>query len=405
MQVSTERTLCVLVTALFLTGCGGGGGGGALASAGTTTTSSLPVSAATPGASSLTQANGLQNGVEWPATFTPYAATSVWNAPVSANPTLASYSAAVVAHQFPSGQNDQAFRTNEAGIYDYSHPVFYASASDPVVNVVCNQYCDAVDNGGVPAQIHVPAAARPAGGGDHHLDVVQPDGTEISMWDVQGVAYPGSNWTSGSTLTAGAVVDCGNFTGGTGLAVHGPGSTAGGACDAAGLVQANELLAGHINHALFVVAECAVGAQYPAFAGATTAQCSSGVGPPLGGRMWYDVPDATTDANPNLQPWEKAVLDALHDYGAYLEDDDGGGAYATGILPETESKEPMVDFGQPDPFAALAAQGWTAISIPNADGHGNARQRWIGANPWQPAGVDLPDHIHWLAPCSAQGTC
>jgi hypothetical protein len=121
--------------------------------------------------------------------------------------------------------------------------------------------------------------------------------------------------------------------------------------------------------------------------------------------MWYDVPDATTDANPNLQPWEKAVLDALHDYGAYLEDDDGGGAYATGISAETESKEPMADFGQADPFAALAAQGWTAISIPNADGHGNARLRWIGANPWQPAGVDLPDHVHWLAPCSAQATC
>ena len=89
MQVTTERTLCVLVTALFLAGCGGGGGGGALASAGVST-AALPVSAATPGASSFTQVSGMQNGVEWPATFTPYGASSVWNAPVSANPAIAS---------------------------------------------------------------------------------------------------------------------------------------------------------------------------------------------------------------------------------------------------------------------------------------------------------------------------
>ena len=95
MQVTTERTLCVLVTALFLAGCGGGGGG-ALASAGVST-AALPVSAATPGASPLTQTSGLQNGVEWPATFTPDAASSVWHAPVSASPAIASYRAAVVA--------------------------------------------------------------------------------------------------------------------------------------------------------------------------------------------------------------------------------------------------------------------------------------------------------------------
>ncbi len=121
--------------------------------------------------------------------------------------------------------------------------------------------------------------------------------------------------------------------------------------------------------------------------------------------MWYDVPDATTNANSNLQPWEKAILNALHDYGAYFEDIFNGGSYATGLYLATDSQEPMVDFGTPNPFAALAGQGWTPISIPNADGHGNSRIRWVGADPWLPSGVDFPNHIHWLAPCSAQAAC
>jgi hypothetical protein len=430
-----------ILIAVGAAGCGGGGGSGAVpaspsvvsgtstggtgsSGAGAPANPSVPAvpavpaipAAATPAGAIATaaptaappvivQSTAFQNGVEYATTFRPYASTSVWNTPVSAYPTIALYSAAVVAHQFPNGQYDQPFRNTEAGTNDYSHPIYYSSTSDPLVNIRCNQYCDPVDNGGPPAQIRVPARAQPAGGADHHFDVIQPDGTEISMWAVNESSYPLPSWTNGSTLTAGNIANCGSFTAGTGTVAAGPGSTAGGACNDAGIVHANELIAGRINHALFFIAECAVGWQFPAFPNASTGTCTSGVGPPLGGRMWYDVPDATTNANPSLQPWEKAILNALHDYGAYLEDDVGGGAYATGIGASVDSEEPMMDFGTADPFAGLAAQGWTTISIPNADGHGNARLRWLGADPWRPSGVDLPNHIHWLAPCSAQGTC
>ena len=90
-----------------------------------------------------------------------------------------------------------------------------------------------------------------------------------------------------------------------------------------------------------------------------------------------------------------------------MEDSGSGGfAYFTGLgVNAPESIEPAFDYGQPDPFAALASQGWYSITIPNADKHGTARQRWIGADPWNPPGVDFPQHIHWLAPCSAQGSC
>ena len=343
--------------------------------------------------------DGLQNGFEYAASFRPYGATSVWNRRVSDHPAIAPFSAAVVAHQFPDGKNDRPFRSNEPGVYDYGHPIFYAAASDPLVSTRCDQFC-----GTFPPRIRIPAKARPAGGSDAHFEIVQPDGTDISMWATYGT--PGRDWQSGDTVTAGNISNCGSFFTGPGTMPQGPAPTAGGACLRAGEITAAELLAGHIDHALFAAGACANGRQYPAVPEASTHECTSGIGPPLGAREWYDVPCADTEANSRLRPWEKAILCALHDYGAYMEDSGGGGAYFTGIgVDGTESTEAALDYGQPDPFAALAAQGWYAITIPNADKHGTARPRWVGADVWNPPGVDFPHHVHWLAPCSAQGSC
>jgi hypothetical protein len=320
-------------------------------------------------------------------------------------------------------------RANEAGTYDDAHPRFFASSSDPLVTVMCTQYCHAPDNGGVPSSIRIPAAARPGGGTDAMFSIVQPDGTEIDMWATYG--SPGSNtawdaphnmqtrdWQSGDTVAAGNVVNCGNLASGTGWLVNGPGATAAGYCQIGGQVTAAELISGHINHALTITGECAIGNQYPSQNNASTDQCSSGVGPPLGGREWYDVPCATTQAT-SLRPWEKAILCALNQYGAYLGDDGSGGSYFTGgIAPELESEEPWRDFlgtgsgkaTYASPFGALAAQGWSAILVPNAIG-GAAGLRWIGGDPWAiwselgMSQAQFASHIHWLDPCSAHGTC
>jgi hypothetical protein len=344
-----------------------------------------------------------QNAQEYTAGFTPYSSISPFNTKVSANPTFLSNSATIVANQFPGGQNTQTIRANEAGIYDYGHPRFIAASTDPVINIKCTEYCGAPDNGGVPATMHVPAVARPAGGSDSHMDVVQPDGTEISMW---GVTRPSSNWTAGATLSAANIANCGSITTGTGWLAVGPGPTAAGYCTNAGVVTANELITGQINHALIIIGQCAVGSQYPSENGASTQQCTSGIGPPLGGREWYDVPCATTQASSSLQPWEKAILCALNVYGGYMADNGGGGQYFTGTGAHLEDEEPWYDFdgaGYTSPFAPLAAQGWTSVRVQS---YGSAvGTRWIGADPWNPTGVNFPAHIHWLAPCSAQGTC
>jgi hypothetical protein len=405
--------------ALALAGCGGGGGSSTLAPSvapddggGTTierhkraspSPSPSPAPTATPSPTPTTapvacgSEPALQNGVAYATGWSPYNCTSSpWHLRVSSKPTYAANSSAVIATEFASG-NTQPVREQEAGEYDYGHPVYYASASDPLVTLHCTAYCNTVDNGGLPASMHVPAQARPAGGGDAHMAVIQPDGTEIDLW---ATTQPGKNWTTGATVTAQAMANCGNFVTGSGFTPTGPAATAGGACVGAGLLRANELAAGSIDHALFLIAQCAVGSQYPTFPGASTDTCTSGQGPALGGRLWYDVPDATTEANAALMPWEKAILNALHDYGGYLEDDVSGGPSVSGIDVLAESGEAAYVFGQPDPFAALASQGWTGVSVSGA-----LTLRYIGADPWQPSGVNFAAHMHWLDACSAHGSC
>jgi hypothetical protein len=387
---------------------GGSGGGIAVTSPATAPTTAsggaaVPTAAPTSGSVAAQSTAVFVNAEDYPATFTPYASTSPFNTKISANPTVLATSATIVANQFPGGLNTQTIRANEAGVYDYNHPRFIASATDPVVTLKCTTYCGAPDNGGMPATAHVPAVARPAGGSDSHMDVVQPDGTEITMW---GVTKPTANWQSGQTLSASNIANCGSVVSGTGWLATGPGPTAAGYCTNAGMVTAAELIAGQINHAIFITGQCAVGAQYPAETGASTQQCTSGVGPPLGGREWYDVPCSTTQASSGLEPWEKAILCALNVYGAYLGDNVGGGQYFTGTGASVESEEPWYDFDGPgytSPFAPLAAQGWQSVKVQS---YGSALgTRWIGASPWNPSGVNFAAHIHWLAPCSAQGTC
>jgi len=384
------------------------------------------------------------NATDYPTTYTPFASTSVWNAPVcntansncATNPTYVSNSSSIIATQFPSGSNGTTFRANEAGIYDYYHPFFYAQTSDPTITLNCTAYCGSGANA-PPATAHIPALARPAGtsgtscSADCHMDVTEPDGTNITMW---AVTAPSGNWgTSGNTtLSAGSISDCLNLSTSPGLIASGAGPTAMNACDHAGFVTAAELVAGTINHALFLVNTCVNGYQYPTSSYPASLLCTSGAngGPPLGGRLWLDLPATTINGVPTctsssgqdvtcLQLWEKGILNALHKFGAYMGD--GGGCVngtesqnSVGLCIRLESEEPWYDVygqGYTSPFAALASQGWTSSTITDVKGT-NSGVRWYGngGNNWNPLGVagigsTWGAHAHWLAPCSAQGTC
>ena len=307
----------------------------------------------------------------------PYGPSSPWNQRVGATPKIAGYSARVIAQEFADG-NTQPVRNQEAGTYDYGHPIYFATAEDPLVKLQCTRYCGTA----YPKSMRVPAIARPAGGSDSHMAVIQPDMTEIDMW---GVTKTAGNYASGQTIVAMNVANCGSYVTGSGFAAD-IGSTAGQACLGAGLLKASELLSGTINHALFLVGQCAIGTQLPTPPTAATGQCANGVGPPLGGRLWADVA-----APSGLEPWSAAIWNALHNFGGYLMDNSPTSPNINGIGFMSTSGERDYVYGMPDPFAALAAQGWSSIPIA-----GGLQARWVGADRWNPPG--LKDHLHWLAP-------
>src|ERR1700730_12467402 len=144
--------------------------------------------------------------------------------------------------------------TIEAGAgWDKEHPIVIATNSDPVVNLRCTKYCELP----YPKRIHIPAKARPGSGGDAHLAIVQPDGTEIDTWAQENNSLQAPNWTDGSTLVAANIVDCGNFYAGPGRTLQPGASTVGGACLAGGIIHYNELMAGDIEHAIFLAIACA----------------------------------------------------------------------------------------------------------------------------------------------------
>jgi hypothetical protein len=430
---TVKRAACVL---FIFVGSACGGPAQTLAPGANSTLGTMSTMRQTVSASTLGSYLSLQNGQEYPTTFVPYAKSSVFNAPVSQSPQFLANSGAIVAAQFPNPANSGTWvRATEAGVNDYTHPLFFATTADPVVTLVCTQYCNAPDNGGVPKTAYVPALARPAGGTDAHITVVQPDGTEIDGFACFG--SPGStssysnphsdmqsrNWQSGDTLTCANIANLGDFANGLGYMRSGPGSTAADIALGSGVVTAAELIAGRIDHALNIGGQCAIGVQFPAPMDASTKQCSSGVGPPLGGREWYDVPCATTQADGNLRPWEKAILCALNVYGGYFGDSGGGGINFTGgVSPQFESEETWRDYNgtgtnnatYTSPFAALASQGWQSLTISNVLGSSSGK-RWgypgsNANNDWIPIDengnpINWAAHIHWLAPCSAQGSC
>jgi hypothetical protein len=76
---------------------------------------------------------------------------------------------------------------------DWSHPVYFAKASDPVYRIHQTGWANPDIEGRL---IHGPAGARPAGAGDSAFSVVDTDGWEYDFWQAQKPSG------GGGTLTA-----------------------------------------------------------------------------------------------------------------------------------------------------------------------------------------------------------
>jgi hypothetical protein len=183
----------------------------------------------------------------------------------------------------------------------YGIPYSVVPAGQPKVPVRFTDYADESDPGPYP----IPATARIEAGGDAHVLVASGD---CHLYELYGAARSGSGWTAQS----GAVFDL------TSDALRPAGWTS---ADAAGLpilpglVRRDEVLAGHIDHALrFTVATTQRGYLSPAThqAGAT----SDPNVPPMGARFRLK---ASFDLS-RYHGAARIVLQCLKTYGMFVAD-------------------------------------------------------------------------------------
>ena len=317
----------------------------------TTRDTTSPAATATAARGSAQGWNGFGPG-SWPgADWRPYAASSPLNQPV-ANAAVHPRSAAIVGKVLSWGSPQNLFAGSAGTTSDYAHPTYYAQPTDPLFTLHATESRNAIEG----TRIRIPDAARPAGGSDGHMTVVQPDGWEYDFWQVQ------SKPKGGGTLT---------FAIGGRIRIDGDGlrapATASNFGNLGGIIRAQELAAGHIDHALFLVVKCTTTSTsfgygtvasdgdpayvYPAtHAGSSCGSSDDADAPPMGARFQLAMSDAQIDAL-NVPAWKKTIARALAHYGGYVGDTGG-----EGFALQFESSTMYTSLGTGDPLVAFAQQ-------------------------------------------------
>jgi hypothetical protein len=261
---------------------------------------------------------------------------------------------------------------------DYDHPVYFAGRHDPLYLVHCTHSswgrCEIEG-----ARVRIPAGARPAGGSDHHLAVVdQARGWEYDLWQVQSKPPRGGvlNASWGGRTPAGRL--------GTGLRSD---ATAAQFALLAGIVRAPELAAGRIDHALFVRVSCDSG-RFVFPAAGLGKRCSDPAGAPAEGtRFQLAMSDGEIRAL-GVPAWKRGILRAMARYGFFVGDT--GGSPWDVVL---ESGSTYTSFGRPDPFVSLAKR----FGAPRGDDD--------IASLGLASGVDWSRRVRVIDPCVSAGTC
>jgi len=315
-----------------------------------------------------------------PGDWRPYSAGSPFNQRLSAGARVVSGSSAIVSRLLGFGEVQHLEAGTADTSDDYGTPIYYPSARDPRFRVQCTQWVSSCEVHGL--RIRIPAQARAAGGGDGNIVVVdQHSGREYDLWQVQ--RSPVGN---GGTLTV---------SHGGAARLHGRGldsnATAAGFGRIAGVIRAQELAAGEINHALYMVVHCDSGSHvYPAHNNSgrdcsSVGESNSGA-PPLGTRFQLNYSDAEIDALA-VPAWKKTILRAMAHYGLFFTDT-GSGSWAI----QAESGSTYTSFGYEDELVKFAR---TQPEVTSYKG------RYL---------FNVNDGVDWsrlrvIDPCVTKGTC
>lgn len=316
------------------------------------------------------------------ACWRPYAVSSPFNLGVPATAKLVSNSSAVVQRTMTFGTGGPVITGGVADTtHDFGHPIYYPQPGDPVYTVHCRKWTSSCELEGV--QVRIPGQARPAGGSDAHMTVIdQSTGWEYDMWETES--------PSGGNLNIGA----GGITrvDGDGLSSN---ATAAHFGLAAGVIRPEELEAGQIHHALVIAVKCTSGTYvWPAEGPGTGRSCdrlglSNENAPAMGQHFYLAMSDAEIDAL-SVPAWKKTVLRAIAHYGMFVEDT--GSSYR-GWSIGFESGSSYTSFGQTDPWVTLAK----SYGIPqNSYGHYDFDLR---------NAVDWQSKLRVADPCVSRSTC
>ncbi|HEV3230352.1 MAG TPA: hypothetical protein VGY97_12820 [Solirubrobacteraceae bacterium] len=276
------------------------------------------------------------------ACWRPYAAGSPFNRPIPPNPPLDPHSGAIVHRVLGFGRPQNLLAgTAGRGELDGGRPIYFSRPGDPVFKPHCTEHWGRCTIEG--ALIRIPDRAQPAGGSDAHLTVIDPaSGWEYDFWGVS--SKPGG----GGTL----VIRWGGKTrvDGSGLGSDAVAAQYG---TAAGVLRAEELASGQIDHALFMTVKCDSGRHvYPATKHGSP--CSSDNlpntdAPAEGTRFQLAMSDGQISAL-SVPDWKKVILRAMARYGMIVGDT--GGTWGIGV----DSGVVYTSFGQPDRWVTLAQQ-------------------------------------------------
>jgi hypothetical protein len=324
----------------------------------------------------------------WPSScWRPYSSSSPFNQTIGRRPSRVSNSHAIVRHLVQGGKVSSLI----AGDPDSGgSPTYYAQPGDPVYRLHCSEPWGRCEVEGI--RIAVPARAMPTGGlatpgneHDAHMTVIdQATGWEYDLWHVTRKSPSGGRLVFG--WGGRTRID------GRGL---GSGGVAAGYGNLAGLIRAQELERGRIEHALTIEVPCVRGrAVYPA-AGRALSCARAGLparnAPRLGARFQLQVTRLQLERMP---AWKRAIAHALHRYGAYVDDTTGNPDW-WGF--SVEGPATYISFGYPDPLAGVAQR----LGFPPVNYIGNRyREYWF----------KLSSGIRWrgmrvLRPCTTRGTC
>ena len=313
----------------------------------------------------------------WPdSCWRPYGDASPFNRVVPRSPRVVASSSAIVSRLLSFGPA-MNMTTGVADSQDYGHPTYYSSPLDPLFTLACTMPWGTCAIEG--QRIRIPDRALPAGGGDGHMTVVdQIGGWEYDFWQVaqkpRGGGVLKMSWGGRTRIDGDG---------------RGSDATAARYGNLAGIIRAQELEAGHIDHALFMSAHCDSATWvYPALK--TGRSCSSAGqsnvnAPPMGSHFQLAYSAAEIDALA-VPPWKKTVLHALREYGAFVGDTTGG---SWGF--SLESGRTYTSFGYEDAMVRFARE--------------NNLPRWNGHYVFAVRGDIDWSRLRVLDPCVSQGTC